>query len=485
MSPLPPVADIRAPHAPAVVILGNDALLAARPATPVQLAHACLAAGFRAVLPGSWGDELVAQATLTALTTRTTRPAIHCACPHVARRVLAVGSELAPHLVSLVAPPVAAARYLRLHSSEELRVTYVGRCPAAADDAIDARLTPEELLAQLVDRGIDVSTQPEVFDSMIPPDRRRHLSLPGGLPAAEALWARTQCAITTMKSGEFAAELADLVLASADTLIDAAPLVGCACAGTIRGQASEHRDAVTALEPPRSATPVVEDSAALRLELALPAAARNAVDLVGDAASALPRGEQRISDGPAHALGDAPPPPPAMPNRRPRLTPPGMAAIPTPPPGTSVPAPPPRRRSPMGTPRVVAGSVPFGSDSEGRILPRAYVARRRSPRGGVPQVRDGSVDPVTPQSSVADHLAHVNASVPAPAPQRAHPVGPAGELPMQILHTNCRHDVILGPPAVRPRSGVREIAGITRVGSGSSEAGESSGPDPAPPYSQP
>ena len=123
MSPSPPLADIRAPNAPAVVILGNDAQLAARPATPVQLAHACLAAGFRAAVPASWGDELVAGATLTALATRTERPAIQCSCPHVARRLLAVGPELAAHMVSLVAPPVAAARYLRLHAAGELRVT--------------------------------------------------------------------------------------------------------------------------------------------------------------------------------------------------------------------------------------------------------------------------------------------------------------------------------------------------------------------------
>ncbi len=424
MSPLPPLADIRASHAPAVVILGNDALLAARPATPVQLAHACLAAGFHAAVPGSWGDELVADATLTALSTRTQRPVIHCACPHVARRVLAVGSDLAPHLVSLVAPPVAAARYLRRHSSDDLRVTYVGRCPAAADDAIDARLTPEELLAQLVDRGIDLSTQPEVFESVIPPDRRRHLSLPGGVPSPEILWERTRCTVATMKGSEFAAQLADLVLAGTDTLIDPAPMVGCACAGSVRGDATEPRSAVTALEPPRSPRAVVEDGDALYLALELPVAARTATDLVTDSATPVPRDEQRILDGPAEALGDAPPAPPATPNRRPRLTPPGIAAIPaiaTAPPGSSLP---PRRRSPVGTPRVVPGSVPFGSDSEGRILPRAYVAHRRSPRAGVPAITDSGNDSLTPRAAApAPTLAVVPMRQPAiAAPPPMHQV---------------------------------------------------------------
>jgi hypothetical protein len=403
-----------------VVILGNDAQVAARPATPVQLAHACLAAGYQAVIPASWGDELVAGATLAALRDRTTRPSIHCACPHVARRVLAAGSELAPHLVSLVAPPVAAARYLRLHSDGDLRIAYVGRCPAASDDSIDARLTPEELFAQLADRGIDVSAQPEVFESVIPPDRRRHLSLPGGLPAPETLWSRSRVTLETMKPGDFASELAELVLARPDALIDAAPLVGCACSGMMRGiDADQARTSVVALEPPRSAHPVVDSDDALSLELKLPTFARDTSDLVGDARP--PRVTPPVPAAPLGALGDAPPPPPVVPNRRPRLTPPGIAAIaaasPPPPPS----APPPRRRSPVGTPRVVAGAVPVSSDSEGRVLPRAYVARRRSPRGGVPVI----ADQVAPDAGPAKGPATPT----RPAPRHTVPEPRAAESP--------------------------------------------------------
>ena len=50
-----------------IVILGTDTLLAALPATPVQLAHACLRAGFANVVPASWGDELIAAAVLRRL----------------------------------------------------------------------------------------------------------------------------------------------------------------------------------------------------------------------------------------------------------------------------------------------------------------------------------------------------------------------------------------------------------------------------------
>src|SRR5436853_7208564 len=49
---------------PSLLILGTDAVIAAAPATPVQLAHPGVAAGFRSVLPGSWGAELLASPSL-------------------------------------------------------------------------------------------------------------------------------------------------------------------------------------------------------------------------------------------------------------------------------------------------------------------------------------------------------------------------------------------------------------------------------------
>src|SRR5438445_319063 len=52
------------PQTVPIVVLGTDALLAAAPATPVQLAHACLRAGFANVVPASSGDEILAAAVL-------------------------------------------------------------------------------------------------------------------------------------------------------------------------------------------------------------------------------------------------------------------------------------------------------------------------------------------------------------------------------------------------------------------------------------
>src|ERR1700753_2286706 len=93
-----------------IVILGTDALLAALPATPVQLAHACLRAGFSNAIPASWGDELIAAAVLRRLPQFEGGPAIQCSCPIVAHRLLSVGGDLRPAMLGFVSPPVAVAR---------------------------------------------------------------------------------------------------------------------------------------------------------------------------------------------------------------------------------------------------------------------------------------------------------------------------------------------------------------------------------------
>ena len=178
-----------------IVILGTDAMLAALPATPVQLAHACLRAGFANVIPASWGDELVASAVLRRLPEFGNGPVIQCSCPIVAHRLLSVGGDLRPAMLGFVAPPVAIARYVRaLSGSTPVRITYVGGCPGANDDAIDIRMRPDALLALLADRDIVVEDQPRVFESILPPDRRRFRSQPGGVPTADSL--RTEVRFT-------------------------------------------------------------------------------------------------------------------------------------------------------------------------------------------------------------------------------------------------------------------------------------------------
>ena len=361
---------------PSIVVLGADALLAALPATPIQLAHACALAGYQHVVPASWGDELIALASLRALRDHAHMPAIQCSCPYVAHRLLAVGTDLRPFLLSLVAPPVVLARYLRAaYAPRKLRITYVGRCPGAGDEAIDARLTPDELLAIFRDRHIVVEDQPQVFDSVLPPDRRRYRSQPGGLPTPEMLWSADATggvarSVVELYGDELPVELAQHLLAGKPVLIDVAPKLGCVCSGaTADTTPVEARARVAALEPPRASSPVIDETITTEATLSLPASPRSAIDVVSPPTpSAAPPGgyplapnESTRPDADDGMLG-------------------GRAGSDLP---AGVPSSGTRRYSPSrGIARPLSGVVPTARDVDGRQLPRTYVARRRFPARG-------------------------------------------------------------------------------------------------------
>jgi hypothetical protein len=256
-----------------VAIVGNDMLLAALPGRPVQLAHAVQACGFDLVVPVSWGEELLAEHALRQLEQRGAGPLVFCACPRVRARLTAAGSEIAHYLLSTLAPPAATARYLRaLEPEAPMRITYLGSCEGARDPSIDARVLPADFLRHLDVQGISVVRQPSVYETTIPPDRRRHWSLPGGAPSADAVEARgTGHRLLVIEERDLAAEIAQHIIAGDRLIIDPAASVGCFCAGAyevLRGIGS--RDAVLALEPPRSALPVVDVDRTLALDLPLP-----------------------------------------------------------------------------------------------------------------------------------------------------------------------------------------------------------------------
>lgn len=344
------LAGTPAPESPSVLLLGADALLVARPATPVQLAHAGARAGYATVLPASWGDELIARFVMTRLLERGPGPAIQCSCPLVAHRLLTVGRDLEPVLVSTVAPPVALARYARALFGPAARVTYVGACPGAIDDAIDVRILPSAFLGILAAQQIPLDAQPSVYESVIPPDRRRFWSQPGGVPRVEALWTEAGGrTLTEVFNEDFAGELAQHLLNGKNALIDAAPRLGCACAGAAPGvEARASRATLSELEPPQAPTPLVDPHVALNLELALPAASRAPIDAA------------RSAD---RARTFRPTLPPIVPDAR-RTPVDGL------------------RMSPASS-RLVVGSMPTARKSDKfRSLPRTYIARKRSsPKG--------------------------------------------------------------------------------------------------------
>lgn len=304
-----------------IAILGADAVLAALPATSVQLTHACRALGYDMVFPASWGDELVAQGALQYLTAHPGRPAVFCACPRVVDRLTRVGTELEPWMLVLAAPPVAAARYLRAAFGERrVHITYVGECPGAVDPSIDARLDPALLLAQFAEQAIVPAEQPELFESILPPDRRRHLSLPGGLPSAEHIAADDpRRALVELDGEEFLVDLAQRLISCQNALIDLAVPAGCACAGATRGA----RATLIALEPPRAHGPILDSSINVNLDIRQSTHNGTAADPLG--------------------------------------TTPGDAAP------AAVPAPLPRRKSPL---------PPVVRQHHGAAVPRAFTAHR-------------------------------------------------------------------------------------------------------------
>lgn len=227
-------------------ILGTDALLASRPADPVQVTHACQRLGFDLVVPVAWGEELIATFTAERMGADGPGAAVISSCPFVDEELRDLSAR--PFTIRTISPPVACARYLRAaFQPRAVHVTYVGACPGAASAEVDEQLLPDVLFARLVDQGIDLARQPRHFDGQLPPGRARYASLPGGAP--EPAWLR-QAADAMLVEAAPATALAVAVEHLQDhVVIDLGPACGCACARDRFGAAQ--------LEPPRATTPVV------------------------------------------------------------------------------------------------------------------------------------------------------------------------------------------------------------------------------------
>jgi hypothetical protein len=353
-----------------VLILGTDAVLAAAPATPVQLVHACQAAGYDAVIPASWGDELIAARAIERLH-KVDGPVVQCSCPRVAERLSESAESIGQLLLCLVPPPVATAQYVRaLFDPATPQITFVGACPSAANPSIDVWMSPQEFLTWLDARGIHCHEQPTEFDAVIPADRRRFFSEPGGVPSRHAL---RQSAggidLVELRDDDVIIDLAQQLLQKGRALIDIALPLDCVCSGRVAGVGADAaRPRVREMEPPRALSPVVDHSQGL------------ALDAPGPAALAA-RSPALASPPPARREFDVPVSTPEEPMEVIELSS--------------------RRRSPTSLPRPVLGTMPLARTDAGRPLPRAYVARRRSSPAGVRRIEPPS-RPEEPALSATD-----------------------------------------------------------------------------------
>jgi hypothetical protein len=306
------------PATPAIIILGADALLAVRPATPGQLTNACYAAGYSAVIPASWGDELVAAGCLNQIAARGQDSVVLCSCPRVAERLRRVGN-LAPHLLPMASPPVLAARYLRARAGATgVHITYVGDCPGASDPAIDRHATPPALLRSLAKRGIVPSEQSSDVDERLTRDARRFYSLPGGAPAPNWLYAEKRgYTLIEPTARDFLAEVAFRISENERRVIDLAPRLGCACSGAVVGEPwTGARDTVAAMEPPRAVHEVLDHDVPLEMSAPIEPWSGSAAD--GEPTLALPLAELAAMHNPqakAPAVRHSPPPPLTRGNR--------------------------------------------------------------------------------------------------------------------------------------------------------------------------
>ena len=169
----------------ALLILPSEAIVGFYPATPEQLVNACLAAGFRSLFFDNLGDELVA-AEYLRLWKENEGPStwIRSTSPIVVDYVRAKYPELVPYLAPVVTPTIALARFLR-HTFVDSPIVYAGvhsAGPQGADE-VDASLSLAELGHLLEERDATPTDQPQTLN-VVPPETRRYLSAPGGLPRA-------------------------------------------------------------------------------------------------------------------------------------------------------------------------------------------------------------------------------------------------------------------------------------------------------------
>ena len=167
-----------------LLVLPSEVFVHFYPAGPEQVINAIHAAGFEGPFFESLGDELVAYEHLRIWRENTEkRTWIRSTSPLVVEYCRARHPELLPLMAPIASPPVALARYLKLEYGEDVPIAYAGLDAPGANglEEFTAYISFAELGQLLEERGVTIDAQPQLL-RLMPPERQRYISTPGGLP---------------------------------------------------------------------------------------------------------------------------------------------------------------------------------------------------------------------------------------------------------------------------------------------------------------
>src|SRR5881394_514345 len=256
----------------AALILSVECAVFFYPATPEQVVNACYAAGFRIVHRGVLGDELVAKEYLKLWADEGWGSMIRSTCPVIVETVRTQYPELIPYLAPVATPIAAEARYLKQLYGAGTPVVYAGVCLTEGGPDVDAAITFAELADMFRRRGIVVAEQAEYF-TRVPEERRRHLSMAGGLPL-EVLLEETQASRRFRKVRGLGGLGAIARAVAVDRLdlgfVDILPCEGCLDHPLLgpKDELFRRREIVGATEPARALAPVLEETVAIGVQVA-------------------------------------------------------------------------------------------------------------------------------------------------------------------------------------------------------------------------
>jgi diguanylate cyclase (GGDEF)-like protein len=255
----------------AALILSVECAVYFFPATPEQVVNACYATGFRTVHRGVLGDELVAREYQALWADEGWGTMIRSTCPVIVETVRTQYPELIPYLAPVATPIAAEARYLKGLYGATTPVVYAGVCLTEGGQDVDAAITFAELEGLFERGGIVVAEQEGTF-SRIPEERRRHLSMAGGLPL-ELLLEETQASRRFRKVRGLGGLGAIARAVAVDRLdvgfVDILPCEGCLDHPLLgpRDELFRRREIVGATEPARARKPVVDETVARQVRV--------------------------------------------------------------------------------------------------------------------------------------------------------------------------------------------------------------------------